>query len=560
MGLACCLRTNDPSDDDFHTTTTTTTNINNITATTTATNNNNNTHHHLASTTTTPSLRHHHHENHPSSSPSSPQRKKNPPPSIPSPYQVQEFQNFLELSQCCRKKLNIEMVNYILDFCDFLGEAEVFERALQRFMFAHYENSLKFQDGEEYSLTTTNAAMDVNNNSSSMKIFLSSFESTNSTSTVVANQTTHLLANSQLQNNTTTNHPTMGTFNTNQTPRTSSPRMMKMTPNDHSPFRSTSIFDLKVVQFECNIFRKFWNDAVSMYITPNSDKNQQDPGEDEELFNPFVDTEPFNEKLCNKLIRIAFGKKGNTIISLIRHYDFSEIDKRSWKSFPIFGKGLLSFKAPSFIDLTYFDEYFVALSHVNTMLEKNSKLRLKLTLPVNMENNLNESDQQILAATTDISFVEEVHSKFISSLLRNLAKLHNKAPNWVLPSLTLSQQEKFAVNDDYLGLISTFPIHRLKITLNFYHPSLPTKYLEALLGNTSIRYLEIENIKLTGQLVENIKDKITFEKIWVSPESRFIALFSRTSHLRCLVINGGISFHEPCLESLQKAFPAYMFE
>ncbi|KAF0978969.1 hypothetical protein FDP41_002039 [Naegleria fowleri] len=528
MGLACCLRTNDPSDD-FHT---------------------RGVHHHHTETTTTSAtntihsnfhsstpLRPHHqnNNNYSATSPSVASKKKNPPPSVPSPHQVQEFQ--LELSQCCRQRLTLEIVNYILEFCDFLGEAEVFEKALQRYMFAHYENSLKFQETNEYSVSSN---VDFHN---SAKIYLSSFEST----TANTNPTAHLLANNQI----------MATSNRNDTKQT--PRKMgmsSMTPT-HSPLRSTSIFDLKVVQFECNIFRKFWNDVVNMHI-PNDKQNQGE--EDEELFTPFVDTEPFNEQLCNKLIRIAFGKKGNTIISLIRHYDFSEVDKRSWKSFPIFGKGLLSFKAPSFIDLTYFDEYFLALGHVKNMLEKNAKLKLKLTLPVHMENNLSESDQKILAATTDISFVEEVHSKFIVSLLRNLSNLHNAASGWFLPSLTLSQQEKFNVDEDYLGLISKFPIHRLKITLNFYHPSLPTKYLEALLRNTSIGYLEIENIKLTGQLVENIKDKVTFEKIWVCPESRFIALFSRTSHLRCLVINGGISFHEPCLESVQKAFPSYMFE
>ena len=438
-------------------------------------------------------------------------KKTKPVP--PSPKDKRDLSDVAVLAECCKKLLTIDTIQYIFEFCDLLGEQETPSILLQKSIFTKYKSNIRRNRNSGVS----------NNQHHDEEIGSGVFLSSNNS--IKESQYVNLLPSS----------------------RVSSPAS-PTSAGAHQFSPSASVFDIKNVRFEFPVFRKIWNDTVKIFIKNND--------QDDEEFNPFYDTEPFHEKLCSKLIKIAFGKKHNKIISLVKHYTYSEHDRMCWKSFPVFGVHLLSFKPPSFIDISYLDDYLADLGCVNNILKHSNRLKLSLTLPVNMEHSVNSSGETILKAAREISFVEEVHSKYLIELFKDLKKINS--PDWILPSLTIGMQEKFVISDEYLNQISKLPVKHLKLSLNFYHPSMPTKYLDALLGNTFITHLEIENIKLTGQLVDNIKEKINIENINVSSEGSFICLLSQ-GKLGCLIINGGTSYHETCTECIQKSFPSFCF-
>jgi len=380
------------------------------------------------------------------------------------------------------------------------------------------------------SLWTTNSG---NTQEQQHQVYLSSNNSTSN------NMTAHLLASTKSATSSPTSSPTA------------------------SQLDSALLFGLPSVnltneKFQFPNFRNSWNEILKDFSKDQTDVTEDD--EEESSFNPFLDSNQVDDKLSNRLIRLAFGKKQNRIISLIQHYEYMQhgLDRLHWKSFPLFGTQLISLKPPSFLDVTYVDDYLTDLNPIEKVLDKNAHLKLTLRLPINMEHTDDLSKSRIIKAAREIIFLEEVQSKYMSNLFKMLTMSHSDDSKWVLNSITIPMHEKFNISDEYLDQLTKFPVKNLKLVLNFYHPSMPPKYLTSLLESKHITYLEIENLKLTGQLVETMKEKVGIQKISIQPDLHLVAMLAKQPHF--IVINGGVSYHNACAESIQKSFPSFLFQ
>ncbi|KAL9651679.1 hypothetical protein ABK040_009294 [Willaertia magna] len=351
--------------------------------------------------------------------------------------------------------------------------------------------------------------------------------------------------------------------------------------------------------FSFPLFRKEFNKIQEIYglnnklksinYPPKSNANQKDKnlisfasvsGDEDDIFNYFLDSHLFQRELNSSLIKLCYGKRrlnseSFEIFSIVQHLEFIvKYDQYFWKSFPLYGKEMISLKLPANEECEYIDEYLDDL--IDPLLnlniksledddeavtkERNKLKVLNLVLPTKIDlNDTTGLEKHIfLKKITNISFNDEILTKYLLSLLSILQIIHHTDKDWKLNELNIPIHEKFVFNDNYYQMIAQFPVKHLTLQLNFYHPTLNTKHLNSLLENKSIENLDIENVKLNSAIAEGLKEVLQVTKIQVHPVTMLMKIHSLNGP-KNFFISCGAGYHQASLDALKQVFPDDIF-